>query len=285
MSVNIFGSSGKQSSKSDNKYVDRKFITLTTNLNSKMDLKVSKSGDIMSGILNLGSNAIKTTHTPISGEDVINKRYFDELISRRLNSDDLQHIENKLSLKVNRTGDTLTGPVDFGNNRLTSTYIPSNDNDILNKKFLKSIYIKNSHGYIPELIKKSPNKSGFIITSSGDIPEYPAYSAFTPWKPHWLPSDKQNGWLPIEPPEYVRIYKFSLCGKVTGGSLTDQINSFSLLARKNVSVDWEVLFTTTDEPLGTDTSFFHVNNNSTFKLFKLQIHSSVGETPGLSYFQ
>ena len=273
------------------KYVDtavNNHVLLTTDTDSetKLDLKVSKSGDIMSGILNLGSNAIKTTHTPISGEDVINKRYFDELISRRLNSDDLQHIENKLSLKVNRTGDTLTGPVDFGNNRLTSSYIPSNDNDILNKKFLKSIYIKNSHGYIPELIKKSLNKSGFIITSSGDIPEYPAYSAFTPWKPHWLPSDKQNGWLQIELPEFIRIFKFALCGKVSGGSLTDQINSFSLLARKNVSVDWVVLFTTTDEqPLDNEVSFFHMNNTSTFKFFKFQIHRSIGDTPGISFFQ
>ncbi len=156
----------------------------------------------------------------------------------------------------------------------------------MNKKFLKSIYIKNSHGYIPELIKKSLNKSGFIITSSGDIPEYPAYSAFTPWKPHWLPSDKQNGWLQIELPEFIRIFKFALCGKVSGGSLTDQINSFSLLARKNVSVDWVVLFTTTDEqPLDNEVSFFHMNNTSTFKFFKFQIHRSVGDTPGLSYSQ
>src|SRR6266568_5620629 len=84
------------------KYVDtavNNHVLLTTDTDSetKLDLKVSKSGDIMSGILNLGSNDIKTTHTPISGEDVINKRYFDELISRRLNSDDLQHIENIIS--------------------------------------------------------------------------------------------------------------------------------------------------------------------------------------------
>ena len=50
MSVNIFGSSGRQSSKIDNTYVDRKFITLTTNLNSKMD----KSGGSFSGNIEMG---------------------------------------------------------------------------------------------------------------------------------------------------------------------------------------------------------------------------------------
>jgi len=43
MSVNIFGSSGSKESKGDNKYVDRKFITLTTNLKTKID----KNGDTM----------------------------------------------------------------------------------------------------------------------------------------------------------------------------------------------------------------------------------------------
>jgi len=49
MSVNIFGSSGSFSYYVNNEYVDQKFITLSTNLTSK----VNKSGDIISGDLKL----------------------------------------------------------------------------------------------------------------------------------------------------------------------------------------------------------------------------------------
>jgi len=46
MNVNIFGSSGIKASKGDNKYVDQKFITLTTNLKTKID----KNGGTMTGL-------------------------------------------------------------------------------------------------------------------------------------------------------------------------------------------------------------------------------------------
>ncbi len=66
----------------------------------------------------------------------------------------------------------------------------------------------------------------------------------------------------------------------------NRINSFSFLARKNDSVEWIQLFTTTDkQPLDNEISFFHVNNTLTFKFFKLQIKGSIGDTPGVSFFQ
>src|SRR6266568_1039976 len=320
MSVNIFGSGGggsAQSSKSDTKYVDRKFITLTTNLNSKMD----KSGGLFSGNIDMGDNNITLSHTPISGhdvanklyvdtavnnhvlitttpdsklssshvptedDDVINKKYLDAILAHRLNDDDMKIIENRLSLKANKAGEVFTGAVDLGSSKISSTYIPTTDNDLVNRKYLKSIFVQNNSGYIPELNRNNYNDAGFTLTSSEEIPGYLAYFAFTSWKNHWLPSNRTGGWLQIECPNSVRIHKFALCGKKTLGP-ENRINSFSLLARKEDSVEWVQLFTTRNEqPLDNEVSFFHVNNTSTFKFFKLQIKGSIGDTPGVSFFQ
>src|SRR6266496_5414281 len=225
MSVNIFGSSGRQSSKIDNTYVDRKFITLTTNLNSNMD----KSGGSFSGNIEMGDNNITLTRTPISDhdvankkyvdtavnnhvlitatpdsklssshvptedDDVINKKYLDAVLAHRLNDDDMKIIENRLSLKANKAGEVFTGAVDLGSSKISSAYIPTNDNDLVNRKYLKSIFVQNNSGYIPELNRNNSNDAGFTLTSSEEISGYPAYFAFTSWKNHWLPSDRTGG--------------------------------------------------------------------------------------------
>ena len=48
----------------------------------------------MTGDLNLGSNKIKTTHTPNDDDDVINKKHLDAVVAHRLGDDDLKVIMN-----------------------------------------------------------------------------------------------------------------------------------------------------------------------------------------------
>ena len=76
MSVNIFGLSGgsRLSSDVDKKYVDQKFATLSTNLATK----VNKSGDIMSGNLEMAGSKISNVAEHIHNLDVVNKQYVDE---------------------------------------------------------------------------------------------------------------------------------------------------------------------------------------------------------------
>src|SRR5271170_666171 len=76
MSVNIFGLSGgsRFSSDVDKKYVDQKFVTLSTNLATK----ASKFGDALQGDLNMGGNKISNVAEPIHNLDVVSKRYVDE---------------------------------------------------------------------------------------------------------------------------------------------------------------------------------------------------------------
>ena len=226
MSVNIFGSSGRQSSKIDNTYVDRKFTTLATNLNSKMDKsggnftgdihmadknitishtpmsandvankkyvdtavnnhilltvtpdsvtglnsKVNESGDLI-----MGSNKVSSSHVPTADFDVINKKYFDELIARRLNDDDMKIIENRLSLKLNLAGDEMRGAIRMGDHKITSNRVPEEDAELINKRYLNTRFVKNNSGYIPELNRNNSNDAGFTLTSSEEISGYPAF--------------------------------------------------------------------------------------------------------------
>ena len=77
MNINIFNSSGKTSSVSISE--NEKFVTLGKNLFTK----VSKSGDIMNGPLSMGSNKITSRFIPTQDDELINKKYQDEVFSKR----------------------------------------------------------------------------------------------------------------------------------------------------------------------------------------------------------
>ena len=74
MTANIFGSSGMKSVASGvtKKYVDSKFITLTTNLQSKID----KNKD-----LDMGGYSIHNVKNPVDDSDVANKRIVKDYIN------------------------------------------------------------------------------------------------------------------------------------------------------------------------------------------------------------
>lgn len=272
--------------------VNKKYVDglVTTPPSSAGDLtsKVNKAGDTLSGPLLMGTHKIGTSHVPVDDDDVINKKHLDEVIARRLNDDDLKMIMNNLSLKVNKAGDTLTGHLDMGFNKITSNHVLRVDSDLVNIKYLKSIYIKNNVGYIPELISNLLNASGFRVTDSGEAINYASWHAFTAWKYHWMPNSITNAWIQIECPKFVRIHRVALCGKIQGDRVDDKITNFSFSGRKYrptfTSTNWVKLFTSSDE-LGDVVQFFDVDNSDSFKFFKLQINASVGTTRGLSLFQ
>jgi len=124
MSVNIFGSNGNKSSKSDDKYVDRQFINLTTNVKSKVD----KNDDTMTGTLNMNDNKITTEYTPISERDVVKKKYVDTTLR-----------DVDMGSKVNKAGDVMTSDFNMGLNKVISSHISTNENDLVNKKYIDSI--------------------------------------------------------------------------------------------------------------------------------------------------
>ena len=76
-------------------------------ISSNLNLKVNKSGDTMSGDLNMGPQKIISTYMPTGEADLINKKHLDGLLAQRFSDNDLRIIMNNLSLKANRSGEVF----------------------------------------------------------------------------------------------------------------------------------------------------------------------------------
>jgi len=272
-------------------YVDNKFTILTGDLNTKMDKiggnskinsKVSKNGDVMTGILNLGVNAIKTTHTPLTDDDVITKKYFDELIARRLNDDDMKIIENRLSLKVNLTGDEMSGAIRMGNNKITSTRVPEDDDELVNKRYLNTRFVKNNVGYIPDMAKSNA-QSGFVSSASSEYQLNTSFFPFCSWNGSWRTNSNEGMWIQIKCPENVRVYKFALRGVPDRSA---RIYNWQLEASSD-GTRWVILYSVVNKYIGDATEFMDVNtaNPPWAKFYKLVVTEAEGTNPGISYWQ
>ena len=64
----------------------------------------------------------KTSSSTVPSDDVylVNKKYLDEHLERRLTDDATKIIMNNLSLNANRSGEAFTGPIDTRANKITS---------------------------------------------------------------------------------------------------------------------------------------------------------------------
>src|SRR5206468_11106239 len=94
MSVNIFGSRSKSKPVVDLS-VNSKFITLTKSLQEK----VNKTGDILSGNLDMGHYKINNLADPISDNDASNKKYVAELISQNIDNV-IKHVNSVIEKTV-----------------------------------------------------------------------------------------------------------------------------------------------------------------------------------------
>src|SRR5258708_24949945 len=216
--------------------------------NSKLNI----SGGSMTGALDMGSNKVTSTYIPRNNNDIINKAYLDEVAAHRLGDDDMRIIMNNLSLKVSKGGDTMTGRLDMGNNKITSWHTPEHPSDLINKKYLSLRHVFNNACFIPELDRNTGNCSGFICSSSSEVSAYPTYFAFCAWKTHWTPLDKTNAWIQIQCPQAVRIHKFALRGRP---NRMYPITKWKLEASVHRTI-WATLYSGYNKPLNGDLPFF-----------------------------
>src|SRR5215471_5829735 len=79
MSVNIFGAASVSVVNNDDSKL-RGIVLATKSLIEQMQTKVNKSGDEMSGDLNMGGYKILNVGQPRDDQAVVNKRYLDLLI-------------------------------------------------------------------------------------------------------------------------------------------------------------------------------------------------------------
>src|SRR5882757_3249455 len=269
---------------SDEELVNKKYIDSLTP--STLDVisinsKVNKSGDTMTGNLNMGNNRISSSYVPTDDNDLVNKKHFDALIAHRLDDNDLRIIYNTLSLKVAKSGDTMTGNLNMGYNKITSQYTPSNEYDLINKKYLNLNYAASSVGYVPDLVGNSFDKSGFTVSASSEIAGYPAFCAFNRWKEEWRVSDRSNMWIQVKCPQSVRLSQFALRGK---NVVAERVLRWKLEASNN-GTTWILLYSTDTNHLSNEIKFFQPTISPLASYYKLTLIESEGTNPGLRVFQ
>jgi len=175
MSVNIFGSSGSASKKVDTKCIDQKFIVLTTNLNTKVD----RRGDTLHGPFDMVNHKITSTHIPVDDFDLVNKKYMDTLTS---STGDVSTLS--LNTKLNKAGDSMTGDLNMGSNKVSSSHVPTNDFDLINKKHLDAVASHrlgdDEMRIIINNLSLKANRSGEVFTGHVDLGENKITSSYVP---------------------------------------------------------------------------------------------------------
>jgi len=294
MSVNIFGSSGKFSHNINKRYVDQKFTTLSTNLASK----VNRSGDSLTGDLNILLN-----------EDTLRTFGVGDIASGKSVSLLLGDVDNQLRHNFGYAWKLIAAygikffcaagevcwlgtqhdprakffqGIIMNNNSITGLRDPADSQDATTKRYVDTRCVKNSAGYIPSLISNEGN--GFIVSASIEITEFTvACNVFNSTRGEWLSGDLENFWIQIRCPERVRVHKFAIKGVQSG-----TIRSWKLQASNNDN-EWIDLYDNLADAHGRyiDHNFYIYEKDSIIKYstYRIWISHADGELPGLSYWQ
>jgi len=277
MNVNVYNSSGKSSGFSISDINENeKFVTLTKNLVTK----VSKNGDVMTGNLNMGSNKITSSFIPTQDDELINKKYLDEVSFKKMNDDDYQIIMNNLSLKLHKSGGSMTGDLNMGTNKITSSFIPTHDDDIINKKYIDARFVQNGGGLISDLTSNALNKSGFKVSASSSVNALEPYYAFNVRKGSWMCNLLEHQWIKIELPEAKIIYKIAL-----RGTSTNRISKWALYGSKNDNLYMEMYQSGENCYLGDTNQYFKISDKESYSYIKFEIQEAESQTPVLNHFQ
>src|SRR5271157_4149248 len=295
MSMNIFGSSGVSiaSSSLNNKYVDQKFNTLSTNLATKVD----KTGDSISGNLDILMNDERLRTFGVSDIDT------GKSVSLLLGNIDNQIRHNfDHAIKIAATHGTkftceagdicrlgtqtnsraqFFNDINMNGHSITKLCDPDSAEDAATKNYVDTRYVKNSVGFVPDLVSNVSNKSGFKVSESHD-PDNVACHVFNSWRTdEWIAGTKSNFWIQMQCPEWIRIHKFALRGKSNN---TDRIHNWKLQA-SNGGINWSDLYQSRNEYIGNTTSFFSVDNSNLYDYFRIFVVEAENKLAGLTYWQ
>ena len=99
---------------------DASFSTTMTN---SLATKLTKAGGTMTGAIDMGSQKITTTYTPLNNSDLSNKLY----------------VDTQANLQVTKTGDTMSGSLGMGGNKITNLGTPTANTDASTKGYTDGI--------------------------------------------------------------------------------------------------------------------------------------------------
>lgn len=186
---------------------------------------------------------------------------------------------------INSTGITFGKPLYMANCRIVDVGTPLDAADAVNKRYVDTRSVKNNTGYIPNL-ESNNSLTGFNASCSNySSPAFQAYGAFNYRKAEssWSTMN-QTGWLMIQCPTPVRIWKVALKGRPIVGR---RITSWTISAN-NGGTAFETLLTSTTTLFGAATapSFFEINTPTAYQYYKFNMLSSEGTSGvGVQYMQ
>ena len=282
MSVNIFGAAGGRKISHD---TDQKFKTLSTNL----ALKLNKSGDNMTGDLKLLLSHDKLRTFGVSDIAVgksVSLLLGDELNQIRHNFGHPIKIGALNGLKITcpagevcQLGSQTSTNIVMNNNFITGLQNPERPSDAANKNYIDTKCIRNSAGFVPNLITNDRNKAGFIVSASSEVGLNLAYNVFSIIG-EWLTEVNANFWIQVECPEPVRIHKMALRSVPTG------IIKNWLLQARNGDDNWQTLFESYMDIIDhTEITTVEVDSYRKYSRYRIWINEIEGERGGLSYWQ
>lgn len=120
----------KENDASTKRYVDLQYSRSQEIVESLRRDKLDKSGDTMTGDLNMTRNNIKNVNEPLNALDAANKAYVDEQTSL------------KLSTGGSNEERTMKDRLNMGGFRIKSLSDPVNNTDAVNKRYLESVLPK-----------------------------------------------------------------------------------------------------------------------------------------------
>ncbi|KAH3800788.1 hypothetical protein DPMN_154431 [Dreissena polymorpha] len=264
---------------------------------------VSKTGDTMTGTLDMNGRAITNLLDPSAAQGAATKSYVDKQDSAQiitLNS----YVDTHA---VSKSGDTMTGDLNMGGRMVKglpvhyppTTYLGSEASswsqvtqlvnaevqnaikitkELITKELITNTPKKSYSGYVP-ILEENISRTGFVATASAATPgDFQAYGAFNS-----LNAEKSNGswatpakkgWLQIKCPEAVTIWRVALKARAIDGKNITEWN----FSGSNDGKTFEPLLTSTTKLLGSANAplFFDISTTTAYQYYRLAIQASTG---------
>ena len=88
--------------------------------------------------IDLHNNFINRVKAGTQDTDAVNKKQMDDLLAFKANDSRLTNAMRQITYRVQKAGDTMTGALDMGNNKITNLALPTSSLDAINKSYLES---------------------------------------------------------------------------------------------------------------------------------------------------
>ncbi|KAH3699601.1 hypothetical protein DPMN_074559 [Dreissena polymorpha] len=208
---------------------------------------VSKTGDTMTGDLNMGGRMVKglPVHYPPT-------TYLGSEASSWSQVTQLVNAEVQNAIKITK--------------------------ELITKELITNTPKKSYSGYVP-ILEENISRTGFVATASAATPgDFQAYRAFNSLNDKgsnegWVTPAKK-GWLQIKCPEAVTIWRVALKARAIDGKNITEWN----FSGSNDGKTFEPLLTSTTKLFGSANAplFFDISTTTAYLYYRLAIQASTG---------